>query len=162
MLLDASHAFDRVEYCTLFKTLLDKGLCPVVCRLFAFMYMDQKIRRWEDYHSEYFPVTNGVKQGGILSPILFSLCIDDLLTNLGKSGSGCYIGVTFIGSLVPQTITITFQVPSYHFYPLEIRHQKEKTGRISKQSLATCVPCSDSGTTFSRCGVSSAHLSPRQ
>ena len=36
--------------------------------------------------------TNGVKQGGVLSPRLFSVYIDELLTRLKHSGYGCMVG----------------------------------------------------------------------
>ena len=35
---------------------------------------------------------NGVKQGGILSPILFCVYIDELLNRLLSSGIGCHMG----------------------------------------------------------------------
>ena len=42
---------------------------------------------------------NGVKQGGVLLPMLFSIYIDELLMKMKKSGLGCYIGNVFIGAL---------------------------------------------------------------
>jgi len=44
-------------------------------------------------------VVNGVKQGAVLSPVLFCVCIDDLLLLLKKAGFGCYIGTHFVGAL---------------------------------------------------------------
>ena len=38
LLLDASKAFDRVEYVKLFYNLRDRGVCPVVLRLVMNMY----------------------------------------------------------------------------------------------------------------------------
>ena len=62
------------------------------------MYMSQKIQvKWIGIISEPFNVTNGVRQGGVLSPLLFSVYIDDLLAELKKSGIGCYIGNRFYG-----------------------------------------------------------------
>jgi len=49
--------------------------------------------------SEYFLATNGVKLGGVFSPVLFCIYIDNLLVQLLKSGFGCYIGNTFVGAL---------------------------------------------------------------
>ena len=37
-----------------------------------------------------------MKQGGILSPILFYIYIDGLLQNLANSGQGCHIGLDFL------------------------------------------------------------------
>ena len=45
-----------------------------------------------------FPLHNGVKQGGVLSPILFSMCIDSLLEKLKDSGLGCHVCRTFAGT----------------------------------------------------------------
>ena len=74
MLLDASKAFDCVEYCTLFHQLLRKGLCPLVTGVLLFMHVLQKVQvRWNSTVSDSFSVSNGLKQGGILSPVLFSI-----------------------------------------------------------------------------------------
>ena len=43
--------------------------------------------------------SNGVKQGGVLSPILYGIYNDFLLTMLKESGIGCYVGCTFVGAL---------------------------------------------------------------
>ena len=48
--------------------------------------------RWNNYISDSFLVSNGVRQGGILSPYLFSLYIDDLTSNLNTIKSGSYVG----------------------------------------------------------------------
>ena len=37
-------------------------------------------------------MTNGVKQGGIMSPLLFSFYLDPLLKKIANSGFGCYVG----------------------------------------------------------------------
>ena len=71
-LLDASKAFDRVQYCKLFNLLIQRGFCPVVIRLLLRMYTSQMLFVcWNGSHSQLFNVSNGVKQGGILSPILY-------------------------------------------------------------------------------------------
>ena len=41
-LLDASKAFDRINFIKLFKLLMLRNLCPVVCRLLALQYTLQK------------------------------------------------------------------------------------------------------------------------
>ena len=72
--LDASKAFDRVRFDKLFELLIDKGVCAVVVRLLAFMYCNQECRvKWSHEVSHNFRVCNGVKQGGVLSPLLFNI-----------------------------------------------------------------------------------------
>ena len=44
--------------------------------------------------------SNGVKQGGVLSPILHGTYNDLLLTMLKEFGIGCYVGCTVVGALV--------------------------------------------------------------
>jgi hypothetical protein len=98
MLLDASKAFDRVEYVKLFKLLLAKGICPLLARFLAKMYMNQSMRiKWSDFHSNSHTVTNGVKQGGVISPLLFTVYIDELILRLKNAGIGCHIGNVFAG-----------------------------------------------------------------
>ena len=42
--------------------------------------------------------TAGVKQGGVISPLLFSLYIDELYLLLKESGMGCHVGLTYAGA----------------------------------------------------------------
>jgi hypothetical protein len=44
-------------------------------------------------------VLNGVRQGAILSPILFSVYFDVLLRSLGSRDVGCHVGSLFVGAL---------------------------------------------------------------
>ena len=41
--------------------------------------------------SSCFTISNGVRQLGILSPVLFSIYMDDLSVLLSQSGIGCHI-----------------------------------------------------------------------
>ncbi len=47
--------------------------------------------------SQPFGATNGVKQGSVLSLILFTLCLDDLIAELEDNGDGCRIGMKYFG-----------------------------------------------------------------
>lgn len=100
ILLDATKAFDRVQYVKLFRLLLKKGMCPLLARFLCILYTNQKVTvKWANCNTSPFEVSNGVKQGGVLSPILFGIYIDELLSRLRVSGYGCYIGDVFHGAM---------------------------------------------------------------
>ncbi len=48
---------------------------------------------------EYFNSINGVRQGGVVSPLMFTVYIDELICRLQKSGIGCFIGQEYYGCL---------------------------------------------------------------
>ena len=69
------------------------------CRWLLNVYLQQKLCvQWNNSFSDYFKVTNGFKQGGVISPVLFCLYIDGLLIELKRSGVGCYMGSVFAGA----------------------------------------------------------------
>ena len=47
----------------------------------------------------FLTILEYVKQGGVLSPLLFNIYIDVLLERLAKSGQGCHVGKMFTGCL---------------------------------------------------------------
>ena len=98
--LDASKAFDSVDHGILFKKLSDRGLPLAVVRFLLSWYSSQECCvRWGLCFSRSFSVSNGVRQGSVLSPLLFVLYLDDLLSDLAESGVGCYWGNMFAGCL---------------------------------------------------------------
>jgi PHP family Zn ribbon phosphoesterase len=98
--LDATKAFDRVEFNTLFDVLMNRGMNPLFTRLLFYMYTNQQIRvKYNGIYSDYFDVKNGVKQGGVISPTLFTCYIDGLLEILKCSGIGCKVGSMYTGCI---------------------------------------------------------------
>ena len=53
--------------------------------------------KWKDCFSDYFQPRAGVRQGGVLSPFLFALYIEDILLQLKNQGEGCKIGNVYLG-----------------------------------------------------------------
>ena len=99
-LLDASSAFDRVYYGKLFDVLMKRNMPAVFIRLLLDSYLNQRIcPEWGACKSDFFQATNGVKQGSIISPILFKVDVDVLIARLQASGLGCNIGRSYIGVL---------------------------------------------------------------
>ena len=90
--LDAAKAFDRVSHWILFSKLIQRNIPLVIVRIIAFWYQTQTMCiKWGKFNSMYFKVSNGVRQGGVLSPKLFAIYIDDLSQDLAMCKSGCYI-----------------------------------------------------------------------
>ena len=90
--LDASKAYDRVNHWTLFKKLLKRSISVIIVRILMFWYSNQNLCiKWGTQKSSFFTISNGVRQGGILSPVLFSIYMDDLSVLLSQSGIGCHI-----------------------------------------------------------------------
>jgi len=72
-LLDMSKAFDMVDHGQLFESLCQRNLPNPIIRLLLQWYSNQYLEtRWNGILSSHFSVTNGVWQGGGLSPILFT------------------------------------------------------------------------------------------
>ena len=75
--LDASKAFDLVDHGKLFTKLCHRGLpSPILCLLINWYSLQEFRVRWGDFYSEPFGVSNGVRQGGVLSPVLFAVYLD--------------------------------------------------------------------------------------
>ena len=92
-LLDCSKAFDLVNYRIIFNELVSRGLCPLACRLLVVFYscVEGKVR-WNNHFSNDIKIRNGVKQGGVMSPLLFSLYVDELILRIHNARVGCFIG----------------------------------------------------------------------
>ena len=56
--------------------------------------------RWGETISDYFKVTNGVRQGSILSSYFFNIYMDDLSKKLAKLYIGCLTGALIINHLL--------------------------------------------------------------
>ena len=95
VLLDATKAFDRVHYAKLFSILIERKMPAVVMRFLLNTYLCHSTHvTWNGMSSASFMVQNGVKQGGILSPVLFCIYLDVLLNRLKEAKVGCYMGRT--------------------------------------------------------------------
>ncbi len=92
----------------MFNELVNRNISLLVLRLLLNMYTKQKLQvRWGNAMLQQFTVYNGVKQGGVLSLILFAVYIDGLLGIL-ESGIGCHIGNSYVGVWVMLIISNYF------------------------------------------------------
>ena len=79
--------------------LIERNVSPFVIRFMLFMCTNQSMRaRWKDSLSDNFSLGNGVRQGAVLSPLVFTLYIDIVFIRLHDLGLGCHVGPIFAGS----------------------------------------------------------------
>ena len=65
---------------------MKKCVCRNYTKFILKSHLNQRIRtKWQHCHSETFNISIGAKQGGVLSPILFGIYLDELLPKLKKS-----------------------------------------------------------------------------
>ena len=75
--MDMSKAFDRVKHSILFRKLMKMGLPEIYIRLLLVMYHEQIANvRWNNEISDKLSLSNEVKQGAVLSAILFCVYIN--------------------------------------------------------------------------------------
>ena len=99
-MLDATKAFDRVEYCKLIRLLITKRLPAVVIRFLLNIYLCQATRiSWNGCNSQCIKVLNGVRQEAVPSPVLFCIYFDELQNELESAKFGCHIGLWYVGVL---------------------------------------------------------------
>ena len=98
--LDASKAFDRLIHSGLFIKLIERKIPLVLLDIIIVWYSGLKCRvKWGDQYSDWFLVTAGVRQGGVLSPDFYSIYVNDLLIILKNLGIGCYYLGVFAAAL---------------------------------------------------------------
>jgi len=85
----------------LFEKLIGRNVPMCFVGLLKHRYIEQTMQlKWSKHLSEPFHVTNGVRQGGILSPYLFGAYLDDLSIELNNIITGCYIGEVLLRHLM--------------------------------------------------------------
>ena len=98
--IDFNKAFDSVNYWKLFQKLLDDGVNYLIVNLLAYWHCSQSaVVRWHNTVSSKFCISNGVRQGGVLSPYLFTRYIRDLIYTVVETGIGCMLGGKVINLL---------------------------------------------------------------
>lgn len=90
--LDLSKAFDLVSYDVLWNKLGEANLPLDVINIFKFWYQNQtNTVKWADAISEPYKLECGVRQGGLTSPKLFNIYVDQLIGALSGAHVGCFV-----------------------------------------------------------------------
>ena len=99
--LDCSKGFDKVDHHGIFIKLMNRSVPLCFLNVIMYWYLNMSsVVKWNNTFSRSFRVLTGVRQGGILSPRLFVIYIDDLLVALRKSGVGCHLIGYFVAAIM--------------------------------------------------------------
>ena len=99
--LDASKAFDKINHWILFQKLIARRVPIYLVKLLCFWYQNQSMYiKCGSIFLGKFHVTNGVRQGGVLSPLLFNVYVNELRDCLNKSGIGGSMNSTIINHML--------------------------------------------------------------
>ena len=100
--LDASKAFDRINHTIIINKLQSRYTPMCFIQIIANWYGKLSATvRWNGVFSRYFDgFFCGVRQGGVLSPLLFNLYVDGLLDDLESKKLGCCVADTYVGCIM--------------------------------------------------------------
>ena len=98
--LDCSKAFDTISHYGVFNKLIDRKVPLCFLKIVMYMLLNMKSRcHWRGSYSDYFSVSTGTKQGGVISPRIFTMYMDELIQRLRKKGVGCHIINLFLACI---------------------------------------------------------------
>jgi hypothetical protein len=91
--IDAAKAFDKVNRDILWVNMLKIGVSPlIVLAVIKYYEKSMMMVQLDDEFSKSFYTTVGVRQGGVLSPLLFSIYINEILEKLQELKIGYNVG----------------------------------------------------------------------
>jgi len=103
--LDLSKAFDRMNHYALFIKLMDRNLPNELLSLLEQWFsISVTCVRWRSCYSHFFSLLACVRQGGVLSPLLFAIFIDSLVDKVRLTGVGCYMSYLCVSIFCTLTI----------------------------------------------------------
>ena len=151
--IDLMKAFDKTSVHGVLNMLHLKGVNTHVIKTLESWFTNQSIRvKWNDCLSDRVSLTSGVREGGVLSPLLFNAYVDCVLDKLQESSLGCFIGKECLNSFMYADDLILLSISVYDLQrlinlcsdtftelDLHINIMKSHTMRIGPRFKAPCA-----------------------
>ena len=91
--IDFMKAFDCIEHDFLMHKLINLGITgDIYSAIRSFYHSLMSCVRVGGHYTDWFPITSGIRHGDSLSPVLFSIFIDDLAEKVRELNSGVLLG----------------------------------------------------------------------
>ena len=99
--LDCTKGFDKVDHSGIFLKLIQRKVPLCIINILIYWYSNlTSTVKWNNSMSDSFEVRSGVRQGGVLSPHLFSIYVNDLIVLLRKLRVGCHLNNLYLASIM--------------------------------------------------------------
>ena len=96
-----SKAFDRINHYRLYNKLIERSLpLNIVMILFNLYKSSSSVVSWNGFLSKPYKIYAGVRQGGSMSPEIFSVYVNSVIEILLNSDLGCHIGQVYLGVIM--------------------------------------------------------------
>ena len=92
--LDISKAFDKMSHYALYIKLINRNIPLNLLKIIESWFNTSfTCVRWGRHSSAFFKLTAGIRQGGVLSPKLFAIFVDDLSQKINSRDLGCHMSL---------------------------------------------------------------------
>ena len=96
--MDMTKAFDLTLHSLLFSKMASAGFSVIFIRFLIYIYVNQVANvRWNGDTSSSFRMTNGVRQGAVLSALAYCFYCEELFSILKQRRSGCWMLESYSG-----------------------------------------------------------------
>ena len=113
-LLDLSKAFDKMNHYAMYIKLMNRLIPMQVLKVLENWFsLCLSCVKWGSVKSYFYELETGVRQGGVLSPFLFGIFIDDLVKLVNEANVGCKIG-TSCAAIFLYADDVILLAPSVH------------------------------------------------
>ena len=95
--LDLSKALDRVNHYALLITLMERKVPNQIINILnTWFSISITCINWDRHISKFFKLSAGVRQGGVLSPLLLAIFIDGIIQKAADCNPGCFASFMFV------------------------------------------------------------------